>query len=42
MFLSSLVRIILNKFDYFQQKKILKFLKSRLNDNITVRKVKII
>ena len=36
MFLSSLVRIILNKFDYFQQKKILKFLKSKLNDNITV------
>ena len=36
MFLTSLVRIILNKFDYFQQKKILKFLKKRLNKNITV------
>ena len=36
MFLASLVRIILNKLDYFQQKEILNFLKKKLNNNITV------
>ena len=36
MFLASLIRIILNKLDYFQQKKILVFLKKKLNSNITV------
>ena len=37
MFLASVVRTILNKLDYFQQKKILDFLKKKFNNyNITV------